>query len=96
MFGRQRNIAIGAEITEKSLLVSDDLGPFCPSEHLDHVALLRNTLFKNERIKRKGICTCSDVFVRDVRSVEHQKWMMTTGSPSTFPTANRHGVGHRW
>src|SRR5262245_24215012 len=69
---KSKYVALGAEITEKSLLVSHDLRPFCLPEHLDHVALLSNTLFKNERIKRKRIWTCSDVFIREVRSVEHE------------------------
>ena len=37
---KAKKITIGAEITEKSLLVSHDLGLFCLSDELDHVALL--------------------------------------------------------
>src|SRR5437660_12567150 len=73
---KAKNIAIGAEITDKSPLVSHDLGRFRLSEELDHIALLSDTLFINERIKKAGghteIWSCSNVFVRDVRSIEHQ------------------------
>src|ERR1700682_1547275 len=68
--------AIGAESSEKVLFVGHDLSGFCLSDELDHVALLSNTLFINERIKKTGMKTeiwnCSNVFVRDFRSVEHQ------------------------
>jgi len=49
---KAKNIAIGAEIIEKSLLVSHDLRLFCLSDELDHVALLSDALFKNEWIKK--------------------------------------------
>src|SRR5262245_47912376 len=71
---KAKNIAIGAEIIEKSLLVSHDLGLFCLSDELDHVAFLSDPLFKNERLKKTRTWNCSNVFVRDVRSVEHQVW----------------------
>ena len=48
---KAKRIAIGAEIIEKSLLVSHDLGVFCLSDELDHVALLSITLSKYERLK---------------------------------------------
>jgi len=35
---KAKHIAIGAEIIEKSLLVSHDLGHFCLADELDHVA----------------------------------------------------------
>jgi hypothetical protein len=36
---KAKKIAIGAEIMEKGLLVSHDLGLFCLSDELDHVVL---------------------------------------------------------
>src|SRR6266481_5367169 len=50
-FRNAKEIAKGAEIMKKSLFVSQDLGLFCRSDELDHVALLGDTLFKHERIK---------------------------------------------
>src|SRR5713101_4529065 len=69
---KAQNIAIGAEIIEKSLPVSHDPGPFRLSDDLDNVALLSDTLFENEGIRKAGMWACSDVLVRQIRSVEHQ------------------------
>src|ERR1700682_1382867 len=73
---KAKRSAIGAESSEKILFVSHDLGLLRLSDELDHVALLSDTLFINERIKKAGMNTeiwnCANVFVRDVRRVEHQ------------------------
>src|SRR4030095_5848674 len=69
---KTKNIAISAEIVEQSLLVSNDLCLLCLPNHLDHVGLLSDTLFKREWIKKTGIWNCSNIFVRQVGSVEHQ------------------------
>src|SRR5215813_6708165 len=52
---KTKNIAIGAEIIEKRLFVSHNLGLFCLSDELNHVALFSGTFFKNERIENAGI-----------------------------------------
>jgi hypothetical protein len=54
---------IGAEIIKKNLFVSYDLCFFRLPNELDHVALLSNTFFKNERIKKTRIRNYSNVFV---------------------------------
>src|SRR6202035_2267053 len=73
---KAKKSAIDAEISEKGLFVSHDLGLLNVSNELDHVALLSDALSINERIKKTGVNTeiwnCSNVFVGDVRSVEHQ------------------------
>jgi len=49
---KAKKIAIGAEILQKTLLVSQDLGFFCLSKQLDHITLLNDTLLKNEGIRK--------------------------------------------
>jgi hypothetical protein len=60
-----KNIAIGAQIIEKRLLVSQDLGLFCLSDELDDVALLSDALFINERIKKTAYVAFSQDSVGD-------------------------------
>src|SRR3984893_7903184 len=73
---KAKRSAIGAESSEKSHFVSNDLGLLGLCDELDHVALLGDAVFIDERIKKAGMNTeiwsCSNVFVRDVRRVEHQ------------------------
>src|ERR1700680_883099 len=87
---KTKKIAIGAEITEKNFLIRHDPGLFCLSDELDHVALLSDTLFKTERIKKTGIWNRSNILVRHVRSVEHQ---MRHGHRMNFPVRN-HPCAH--
>lgn len=54
LVGKAQNLAIGAKIIEKSLLVSHDPGLFRFSHQLDHVALLSVALSIDERINKTG------------------------------------------